>query len=57
MVLSSGFGDSCWFCLKSPQVEKHLVVSVGNEVQPLLLSRRVNKLTTTAILLFDDVLH
>lgn len=27
-----GFGDNCWFCLKSPQVEKHLVVSVGTEV-------------------------
>ena len=22
----------CWFCLGSPQVEKHLVVSVGTEV-------------------------
>jgi len=22
----------CWFCLGSPEVEKHLVVSVGEEV-------------------------
>lgn len=23
--------SKCWFCLSSPQVEKHLVISVGNE--------------------------
>ncbi|MFN9940786.1 MAG: hypothetical protein ACK56I_15045 [bacterium] len=22
----------CWFCLSSPQVEKHLIVSVGEHV-------------------------
>jgi len=22
----------CWFCLSSPQVEKHMVISVGTEV-------------------------
>ena len=22
----------CWFCLSSPKVEKHLVVSIGDEV-------------------------
>jgi len=27
-----GFGADCWFCLKSPKVEKHLVVSIGEEV-------------------------
>ncbi|KAL6080579.1 CWF19 like cell cycle control factor 1 [Balamuthia mandrillaris] len=25
-------GSDCWFCLKSPKVEKHLVVSVGETV-------------------------
>eukprot|EP00116_Pleurobrachia_bachei_P001584 sb/3461846/ len=25
-------GDSCWFCLKSPNVEKHLVISVGGSM-------------------------
>jgi diadenosine tetraphosphate (Ap4A) HIT family hydrolase len=24
--------DNCWFCLSSPKVEKHLVVSIGEEV-------------------------
>uniref|UniRef100_A0A0C9RHR7 Cwf19l1 protein n=1 Tax=Fopius arisanus TaxID=64838 RepID=A0A0C9RHR7_9HYME len=24
--------DKCWFCLSSPSVEKHLVISVGSEV-------------------------
>uniref|UniRef100_A0A1B6J3M2 Cwf19-like C-terminal domain-containing protein n=1 Tax=Homalodisca liturata TaxID=320908 RepID=A0A1B6J3M2_9HEMI len=24
--------SSCWFCLSSPQVEKHLVISIGQEV-------------------------
>ncbi|XP_075215948.1 CWF19-like protein 1 isoform X2 [Lycorma delicatula] len=24
--------DKCWFCLASPEVEKHLVISVGTEV-------------------------
>lgn len=24
--------QGCWFCLANPQVEKHLVVSIGNEV-------------------------
>ena len=24
--------DSCWFCLKSPNVEKHLVISVGSSM-------------------------
>ena len=23
----------CWFCLSSPEVEKHLIVSIGNHVQ------------------------
>ena len=26
----------CWFCLGSPEVEKHLVVSVGDDVSTLL---------------------
>jgi len=30
---ASGFGADCWFCLKSPKVEKHLVVSIGEEVR------------------------
>lgn len=24
--------DSCWFCLANPKVEKHLIVSIGNEM-------------------------
>ncbi|KAG8579778.1 hypothetical protein GDO81_011051 [Engystomops pustulosus] len=28
----------CWFCLASPEVEKHLVVSIGDLVVPLPLS-------------------
>lgn len=28
---SKARGDQCWFCLDSPNVEQHLVVSVGNE--------------------------
>ena len=27
---------SCWFCLGSPQVEKHLVVSVGDDVSGVI---------------------
>ena len=32
----------CWFCLGSPQVEKHLIVSIGNHVSTLLLSMLYN---------------
>ncbi|RZF32947.1 hypothetical protein LSTR_LSTR000817 [Laodelphax striatellus] len=28
----SKFTDKCWFCLASPEVEKHLVISIGTEV-------------------------
>lgn len=28
----------CWFCLGSPEVEKHLVISVGEHVSVALLS-------------------
>ncbi|XP_036294744.1 CWF19-like protein 1 isoform X3 [Pipistrellus kuhlii] len=29
----------CWFCLASPEVEKHLVVNIGTHVVPVPLSR------------------
>ncbi|XP_023598995.1 CWF19-like protein 1 isoform X5 [Myotis lucifugus] len=29
----------CWFCLASPEVEKHLVVNIGTHVIPVPLSR------------------
>ena len=32
LVFSAPLKGSCWFCLGSPQVEKHLVVSVGDDV-------------------------
>jgi len=28
----------CWFCLASPEVEKHLVVSVGTQVFSIIYS-------------------
>ncbi len=28
---SSAAAAACWFCLASPEVEKHLIVSVGDE--------------------------
>ena len=30
--------EKCWFCLASPQVEKHLVISIGTEVCYLILT-------------------
>ena len=32
LLISAPLKGSCWFCLGSPQVEKHLVVSVGDDV-------------------------
>ena len=32
LLFSAPLKGSCWFCLGSPQVEKHLVVSVGDDV-------------------------
>lgn len=36
--------SKCWFCLASPAVEKHLVVTVGNRVY-LALAKGKNFLT------------
>ena len=33
----------CWFCLSSPEVEKHLVVSVGTQVYVALAKGGLNK--------------
>ena len=27
----------CWFCLSSPDIEKHLIVSIGNHVRHFVL--------------------
>jgi len=29
--------DSCWFCLSSKNITKHLIVSIGNQVFSILL--------------------
>ncbi|KAI8822915.1 CwfJ C-terminus 1-domain-containing protein-like protein [Fimicolochytrium jonesii] len=31
-LLKKREAGQCWFCLSNPQVEKHLIVSIGNEV-------------------------
>ena len=31
MFASNAAAAACWFCLASPEVEKHLIVSVGDE--------------------------
>ena len=33
----------CWFCLGSPEVDKHLVVSVGEQVSTNLSSIKVKQ--------------
>ena len=30
-MLAASAAAACWFCLASPEVEKHLIVSVGDE--------------------------
>ena len=39
---SAPLKGSCWFCLGSPQVEKHLVVSVGDDVSAFLFVNQSN---------------
>ena len=39
---SAPLKGSCWFCLGSPQVEKHLVVSVGDDVSGFLFANQSN---------------
>jgi len=40
----------CWFCLGSPEVEKHLVVSVGDEVCSRQTSSRWRTIVATVCL-------
>jgi hypothetical protein len=34
----SSLSESCWFCLASAAVEKHLVISIGSEVGSFIVN-------------------
>lgn len=42
-VILSSFSEKCWFCLSSPDVEKHLIITIGEHFYLALAKGPINK--------------